>query len=135
MSPTVSGLSSRLTYYWRQISFVPTRLRGLGAFLSVCFVLATFAFLNFLHYGTINDRIACSLHNEIFRAPSPSSNEDGSLSLDEAMRMIGATTGLFARDYSLGLGWNNVRLCYLHLPYLLTLYFDNNCASEDAIYH
>lgn len=121
MSPTISGLCSTLTYYWRLLAspftFLPTRLRGLGAFLAVCSVLATFAFFNFLPYDAIDDRIACSLHDEIFRRPSPSlvglySREDGGLSLDEVMRMIESTAGLFARDYSLGLGWNNVRLSY-----------------------
>ena len=53
--------------------------------------------------------------------PSPATmptlvSEDGllELSVDELKAMVGRTKGYFVRDWSLGLGWNNVRTPLIH---------------------
>lgn len=53
------------------------------------------------------------------------------LEFDELSAMVARTKGFYARDYSLWLGWNNVRPTLLHL--MLSL----NCVSAvlDAIHH
>ena len=43
-------------------------------------------------------------------APSPLSDADA-LSLEQIRDIVAPTRGLFARDYSLYLGWNNVSIC------------------------
>lgn len=49
--------------------------------------------------------------------PTPSSDDSDELTTDEIRDMVSSTKGFLARDYSLGLGWNNVG------PLLLSLHF------------
>lgn len=48
--------------------------------------------------------------------PTPSPDDSDELTMDELRDMVSSTKGFLARDYSLGLGWNNVG------PLLLSLY-------------
>ncbi|KAI9439096.1 hypothetical protein H4582DRAFT_2142398 [Lactarius indigo] len=45
-------------------------------------------------------------------SPSPPSPPSDVLSLEQIRDIVAPTRGFFARDYSLGLGWNNVRYIY-----------------------
>ena len=46
--------------------------------------------------------------------PSPSSQVSDTLSLEQIRDIVAPTRGFFSRDYSLGLGWNNVSGVYCH---------------------
>lgn len=59
-------------------------------------------------------------------------------SMDKIRKMVEGTKGYYVRDYSLGLGWNNVGyfLFYFVLFYLnsQTYWFLCHCLHSDAVY-
>jgi hypothetical protein len=61
--------------------------------------------------------------------PSPSPVSDV-LTLEQIRDIVAPTQGFFSRDYSLGLGWNNVCVDYLSMTHQLKIIF-----LTDALYH
>ena len=53
-------------------------------------------------------------------SPSPSPTSDV-LTVEQIRDLVAPTRGFFARDYNLGLGWNNVSICGIQLDPNLTL--------------
>ena len=62
-------------------------------------------------------------------APAPTARDSwvtmNDMTLEEIREMVSKTKGLFTRDFSLGLGWNNVgSSCFANIPILFTKCID-----------
>lgn len=110
-----STLSSRP---WHRLvsplTVLTSRARSPGHLMSLCLVLSMVAFFTLLYrLATRDDR------SNIEDIPHPLSalqcsghvsDMSHTFTLDDIQRMVKGTKGFLTRDYSLGLGWNNVRL-------------------------
>jgi hypothetical protein len=82
-----------------------------------------------------------SEHRSLGLPPPPPSatptlvSEEGllELSVDELKAMVGRTNGYFVRDWSLYLGWNNVRPSPLLEPILANVFLFVRCATSSRL--
>lgn len=71
--------------------------------------------LSVLPFGRARPPPRIWVDSSVFLPPPTSpelEHEDGYLQLEELRNLVSQTKGFFARDYSLYLGWNNVRCGY-----------------------
>lgn len=91
-----------------------SRARSAGHLMTLCLVLSMVAFLTLLHrLATRDDRSTIEniphLLSEL-QSSGVVSEMSHTFTLDDIRRTVEGTKGFLTRDYSLGLGWNNVRL-------------------------
>lgn len=94
-------------------NFFPARLRRCRILFVICIVFTIIVFFGSQTNLYRDDDTPCVLSDDDRHLPTPSVTGsaryfDETLTLDEIQNMVAGTRGFLARDYSLGLGWNNV---------------------------